>query len=216
MTATTLLFLLASPLACGPGAPYPHTGEPGTADPRLETLYRSGREFADFLETARRRRELWVRNYDEGEVPEDLVARARSLEGRWRLLAIAEDWCSDSVNTIPFLALLAESSDAIDLRVVDSAAAREIMDAYRTPDDRTATPTVLVLDRDHTEVGCWVERPSKLQTWAIEIRPTLEDEEFLTRKMAWYENDAGRSTIREVLERIEAAASGSRICPAGP
>lgn len=216
MTATTLVLLLGPPLACGPAAPSPRAAALESDDPRLEALYRAGREFDDFLETAERRRELWVRNYEEGQVAEDLLARARALEGRWRLLAIAEDWCSDSVSTLPFLALLAESSDALELRVVDSETARGVMDAYRTPDDRTATPTLLVLDHDYAEVGCWIERPSELQTWAIVTRPTLDDREFLTRKMAWYEEDAGRSTVREVLERIEAAASGSRICPPLP
>jgi len=217
MTATTLLLLLAPPLACGPTAPVPSRlgVGPETADPRLETLYRSGREFGDFLETAERRRELWVRNYEEGAVPDDLLERARALEGRWRILAIAEDWCSDSVNTLPFLALLAVGSDAIELRVIDSETAGEVTRSYRTPDDRAATPTILVLDRDFEEVGCWVERPSRLQTWALETRPTLDDREFLARKMAWYAEDEGRSTIREVLERIEAAAAGSRICEGG-
>lgn len=214
MTAATLLLLLAPPLACGPPAPPP----PGlhADDPRLEALYRSGREFVDFLETADRRRELWVRHYAEGAVPEDLLARATVLDGRWRILAIADDWCSDSVNTVPFLALLAEASDAIELRVIDSESGHDVMEAYRTPDDRTATPTILVLDGDYDEVGCWIERPSELQAWALETRPTLDDREFLTRKMAWYAEDAGRSTIREVLERIEAAAAGSRICEGGP
>lgn len=213
MTAATLLLLLAPPLACDP----PSAAAAGlhADDPRLEALYRSGREFADFLETADRRRDLWLRHYGKGEVPEDLLARAAALEGRWRILAIAEDWCSDSVNTVPFLALLADASDAIELRVIDSESGRDVLDAYRTPDDRTATPTILVLDGDYDEVGCWVERPAELQAWALETRPTLDDRQFLARKMAWYAEDAGRSTIREVLERIEAAAAGSRICEDG-
>lgn len=216
MTASTLLVLFAPALACGAAAPTAPTTAVGQADPRYEALYRSGRDFTEFLETAERRRGLWVRNWEAGEVADDLLARARALDGRWRILAIAEDWCSDSVSTIPFLALLAERSDAIELRVIDSETGRELMEAYRTPDDRAATPTVLVLDGDYEEVGCWVERPSELQDWALETRPTLDDREFLARKMSWYAEDAGRSTIGEVLDRIEAAAAGSRICPDGP
>ncbi len=213
MTTPILAAMLAAPLSCGPaGAPPASAAGHPPDDPRLETLYRSGREFGEFLRLAEQRRELWLRHYREGDIPEDLLARARALEGKWRILAIAEDWCSDSVNTVPFLALLAERVGGLELRVVDSETGRHVMDAYRTPDDRTATPTILILDPGYDEVGCWVERPSELQRWALETRPALEDREFLERKMAWYEEDGGRSTVSEVLSIMEAAARGSRIC----
>lgn len=215
MTATSLMLVVAAPLVCGPppAAPVPPRAAP--EDPRLETLYRGARTFEDFLASAEGRRELWLRNADAG-LPEALIERARAIGGTWRILAIAEDWCSDSVNTVPFLGTLAERVDGIELRVIDSETGRAVMEAYRTPDGRSATPTILVLDRDYEEAGCWVERPSELQAWALEIRPTLDDREFLRRKMAWYAEDAGSSTVGEVLSVIEAAAAGTRLCPGAP
>jgi hypothetical protein len=180
----------------------------------LEELYRSGIPFSEFLAQADRRKEMWTDHYEGGEVTEDLISRATAIEGTWRLLAVAEDWCSDSVNTIPYLALLTEQVDGIEMRIIDSEVGREIMEAHRTPDGRPATPTVILLNEAYEEAGCWVERPSKLQTWALGNRPNLDDREFVAQKMAWYREDGGEQTVSEILALIEAAVSGSPICGA--
>ena len=75
-------------------------------------------------------------------------------------------------------------------------------------------PTVLVLDGDYQEMGCWVERPSVLQAWAIENKEDLGDA-FGPKKMAWYRKDWGRSTLDEVVVVLEAAAAGHPSCETG-
>lgn len=229
------LFAVVGPLVCpAPRAPAPGgtvaggevsraeraaLGAPAVPGRRARTqaaslgeLYESGITFREFVARADRRRELWEANYEASTPSTDAVERARRIPGRWRLLAIAEDWCSDSVQTIPYLVRLAERVDGIELRIVDSRAGREAMEERRTPDGRAATPTLLVLDEAFEELGCWIERPSALQAWALENRPRLSEREFLERKMAWYAEDAGRSTVDEVLAVIEAAAAGGRVC----
>jgi hypothetical protein len=204
-------------LAVLPAAVLPGCGpdeRSADADESLQEIYEQGVTFQDFLEQATRRKNLWTEHYVQGAVPEDILERARAVDGTWRILAIAEDWCSDSVNTIPFLALLADAAPALELRVVDSEVGEAIMELHLTPDGRPATPTVLVLDRTYEEVGCWVERPSSLQAWALENRERLGDD-FMPQKMAWYKEDAGRSTMEEVLAVIEAAAAGQSVCVKG-
>lgn len=180
----------------------------------LEELYRSGITYDEFHANAERRRETWDQNYGNGVVTPEMVARVTALGGHWRVLAVAEDWCSDSVQSIPFLALLAEAASNVELRIIDSEVGKGILEAHRTPDGRGATPTVLVLTEDFEEAGCWVERPADLQAWALEARPELDDREFVTRKTSWYEDDAGESTVREIVEMLEGAAGGSPICSA--
>jgi len=216
VTAATAVCPATSPVDGRPAASAaPPIGIESAANEELERLYRSGVDFAEFYAHADRRRELWTRRYERGTVDPALVERARSIGGRWRILAIAEAACSDSVNTIPFLALLVEAVPSLEMRVIGSAVGRPVMETHRTPDDRPATPTILLLDEAYEEAGCWVERPSELQTWAIEARPRLGDRTFLEQKMAWYEEDAGTSTVREVVEMLEAAAAGRPICDAG-
>ena len=76
---------------------------------------------------------MWADHYGNGAVSEALVDRAHSIRGTWRILAVAEDWCSDSVNTIPYLALLTEQADAVEMRIIDSEVGREIMEEKGFP-----------------------------------------------------------------------------------
>jgi hypothetical protein len=178
----------------------------------LEELYRSGQPYEAFYAAARARRALWEGNTASAGVPDELLQRARAFPGHWYILAIAVDACSDSVNSIPYVAKLVERTDALGMRIIGPDAGRALMESHRTPDGRTATPTLIVLNDRFEEVGCWIERPAQLQAWYAENSGKLEQSELVERKMAWYREDAGREVIREIVEIVEAAASGGSIC----
>lgn len=182
------------------------------SDSALVRLYESGTSWDGFLGAARARRDMWLRHATEGVVPADALARAQALPGRWRLLVVAVDACSDSVNTIPFLARLVAAVPQLEMRVISPEAGRALMEARRTPDGRAATPTVVVLNEAGEEAGCWIERPAALQAIAIEARAGGGTSDFVARKAAWYATDAGASTINEVVAVLEKAAAGARGC----
>jgi len=181
-------------------------------DSALVQLYESGTPWAGFLDAARARREMWLRHATTGVVPPDALARAQVLPGRWRLLVVAVDACSDSVNTIPFIARLVASLSNVEMRVISPDAGKALMEARRTPDGRAATPTVIVLNEAGEEAGCWIERPAELQRIAIASRAGTGGGDFATKKAEWYEADAGASTINEVVAVLERAAAGARGC----
>lgn len=184
------------------------------AQSTASTLYESGVTFTEFLDAADRREDTWHGNFSAAEVPESLLERARAVGGSWRLLVVAEDWCGDSANTIPYVAHLSDLLDNVDLRVVDSEVGRAVMEAHPTPDGRAATPTVVLMDDQGSEVGCFVERPVELQAWFLEQEDRLDEDELYAQKYQWYDDDGGATTIREVVEMIEGAASGSTVCTA--
>lgn len=195
------LFLLA---ACTAAPPQPSDS--------LVRLYESGRTFSDFLAAARSRRETWLANYAAARVEPEQLERARRVPGHWRLLVVAEDWCGDSANSIPFVAGLVDSLANVELRVVDSKAGRWVMEANRTPDGRAATPTVVLLDAEGQVAGCFVERSRALQAWVKEERSRAPDG-WVERKYAWYREDAGRSTVADIVLMLESAAAGTPLCP---
>jgi len=186
----------------------------GTAAPAdsLARLYEAGRPFSQFLAAATSRRETWLDNYGRARTEPDQLERARRVPGKWRLLVVAVDACGDSANTIPFIAALADSLPNVDLRVVDPTAGRWVMEAHRTPDGRAATPTVVLLDEQGNNAGCFVERPLALQAWTQVEKPRLPEGEWLDRKYKWYREDAGRETVREIVALLEAAAVGTPRC----
>jgi hypothetical protein len=182
------------------------------ADSALVALYESGQAFDAFLAVADARKAMWEKNWNEGVVSDELLAQARAIPGRWRLLIVAVDGCSDSVNTVPYLARLVALVPSIELRIVQPGAGKAVQEAHRTPDGRAATPTLVVIDEAGNDVGCWVERPKELQGAAIKARAEDRVEEWARGKQAWYDADAGASTLREVVAVIAAAAAGTPIC----
>lgn len=201
--------LVLAPASCaGSGASIP-------AD-SLDRLHASGRTFTEFLRTATARRDTWTGNYAAVALDGALMARARAVPGRWRLLAVLEDSCGDSANTIPWVAQLADSVPGLELRIVNSREGRFVMERHRTPDGRAATPTVVLLDEQGRDVGCFIERPLALQAWVARNKPRLGSAEFLDAKYAWYRADAGRETVREIVELLESAAVGTPRCQAPP
>jgi len=192
-----------------PAAPYSVEGH--RPDDR-EDLYNQGIPFDEFLENAEKRRDRWLRNYENARVDEDLLERARAAKGTWRLLAVAVDSCSDSVSTIPFLARLVNQAPNLEMRIIDSNVGRAVMLDHPTPDGRSATPTIVLLNESFEEVGCFVERPATLQKWATENKEKLTENEYLKRKFAWYDEDAGRHTVEAIVELMEAASNGKIGC----
>lgn len=211
-----LVSLLVAALAGGLSAPAA-VGPVPSALPAdtLGTIYERGVSFQDFLGAAEARKADWEANWAGTRLDGEMVERgARAGEG-WRILAVAEDWCSDSVSSIPYIARLVEELPGVDMRVVTSEPGAWVMERYRSPDGRGTTPTVLLLDPSGAEVGCWIEQPSALQEWWLAPpAPGESNRDRLQRKMTWYAEDAGRETIREMVEMLEGAAAGSPVCPA--
>lgn len=197
----TLTFLTA--VACVP------SGDGVAASDTLTALYQQGQPFAQFLLDAKARKQTWTDNYAMGRVDDETADRIRALSGQWRFLVIAVDRCSDSANTIPFLARMVEASGGkLDLRIVHPDQGKSVQEAHRTSDGRAATPTVILLDETGQEVGCWVERPTPLAEWFNEQKPKVKESALLEGKADWYRKDKGKTTVRELLEMLEQAGPG--------
>jgi hypothetical protein len=175
---------------------------PPAAQSGAAALFERGITWTQFLDRADSRRELWRTNAARDGIRPDLLARARESGAGLRVLIVAEAACSDSVHTVPFIANLAAQA-GLDLRIVGRDAGRAVLERYRTPDGRGATPTVVLLRGDR-EVGAWVERPAALQDWYIAMKD-LDTRERVDRKMSWYEWDRGDSTLVEIVALLEQA-----------
>jgi hypothetical protein len=207
---TTLL--AATLLAATPSAP-----PCAVAADTLGALHASVVTFDQFLADAKQRKETWTANYEAGLATDPaLVARADMVSGRWRVLVVAVDSCSDSVHTIPWLAALVKPLERIDLRVVLPSAGKSVMEAHRTHDGRAATPTVLLLDEAGEVRGCIIERPQVLVDWLAAPPDSLKEQNTYQRKMAWYAADSGQAIRAEFVAMLEAAERGERQCTMAP
>lgn len=163
-------------------------------------LWSRAMPFHAFLGTVRAQRDQWHSRFANAAIEAAALTRARALPGRRRILAVAEDGCSDSAWALPYLAKLAAAvPDKLELRVIGRADGARIQSAHQAPDGRIATPTIVVLDEQDRFVGAWVERPMELQKWFIEKQAVLASDDLHEQMAGWYTADGGRSTVREVL-----------------
>jgi len=163
-------------------------------------LWEKGTPFHVFLENVKARQDQWKPRFADAAIDAASLAEARALPARRRILAVAEDRCSDSAWALPFIAKLAAVvPEKLDVRVIGRAEGSRIQSAHLTPDGRLATPTIIVLDENNRYVGGWVERPAELQTWYLENKPKVTSGALYEHVNKWYTGDAGRSTIRELL-----------------
>ena len=205
LTFAATMACVAGP-AAGPGLSFAGT------DSTYQWIFESGIPFATFLERAERRKDQWAANYRIGAVPDVLLARARAVMGTWKVLVVAVDGCSDSVNTIPYIARLFEALPGVELRIVNSEVGKSIMESHRTPDGRAATPTVLLLDVSFEERGCFIERPGVLRQLMSDQREKSGEGGLFEGKMKWYDDDKGAHTVEEMVAILEAAGRGESIC----
>ena len=126
-------YVLALALLCG--APSLLARE--TVD--YDAIFKQGISYDAFLKDVRARRDEW-RALSAGPGAMYDIKNPHNLEKR-RLLIVTEDWCSDSVQTVPYIHLALKNHPAYTIRIVNSTVGRPIMEAHRTPDDREATPT---------------------------------------------------------------------------
>lgn len=174
----------------------------GFGAPQIDypALWAKATPFHAFLENVRLRQEQWRTRFANAAVDAGAIDQVKALAGRRRILAVAEDRCSDSAWAVPYIAKLAAAvPEKLELRVISRGPGGRIQSAHLTPDGRRATPTIAILDENDQFIGAWVERPAELQKWFIENKPTIGSEELHTYMDDWYKTDAGRSTIREVL-----------------
>ena len=164
-------------------------------------IFDQGKPYEEFLAAADARPEAWKANTNRGKPSAALVERLKKASEGLRFVVVATAACSDSVQTVPYIAVLAREA-GVPLRVVAPSVGKPIQDAFKTPDGRGATPTVAILSGDNI-VAAWVERPVALQTWILGPGAALSQTDRMDRKFGWYEWDRGESTMAELVDLVE-------------
>ena len=165
----------------------------------------TGKDFHSYVATAQKNVELWNAVYRTASVPEGAIARAQRIPGLWHLVALAEDWCGDAVNTLPVLTKLAESVPNLDLTIFARDANPDLMETHLSGTSRSI-PVIIVLDEQLVEHGWWGPRPRALQEWFLREGRLLEKTERYRQIRTWYARDRGRSIVDEVLHVVEGGA----------
>jgi hypothetical protein len=173
--------------------------------PEIEHLperFAAGSTFEQLLARPKDNFEIWNALYRRAALDDEAVCRIRSIEHRFNLLVLNEDWCGDSVNILPYVARLAEATDHLEMRILPRDTNRDLMDAHLTGTARSI-PIVIVYDSGFREKGWWGPRPGPLQRWVMNEGLALPKPDRYPLIRAWYARDRGRTIVSEILSIIE-------------
>lgn len=174
------------------------------ADAEAAAIFDKAPDWKGYLAGVKAQRERWTANAARATVPPPLAARMTRAGESLELIVVAQDWCLDSVNTIPYVARLAEAA-GVPMHVVDRAAGEPLLARHRSRDGRTVTPIVVLLRRDRV-VGAWIERPAPLQRFFESMVDDPAARRRFEARQEWYDEDAGRTTMAEVVAIAERSA----------
>lgn len=118
-------------------------------------------------------------------------------------IVITEAWCGDAAHIVPFLQMMADASDRIDIRFVLRDANLDLMDEFLTNGGR-AVPKLICLDDQGQVLFEWGPRPEELQEWYMETKEqNLSFDEVKIELQKWYNNDKGQKIQKEVLDLMK-------------
>jgi hypothetical protein len=174
-------------------------------DGGIRERFESAPTFEEYLGLVETNRDLWHGVHERVRLPDDVLTDARSVPGRWHLLALSEDWCGDAVNTLPAISHLAEAV-GWDFRVVSRDDNADLMDAHLTNGRSRSIPVVIVYDEAFQEIGWWGPRPGDLQAWVLGEGLAMPSPERYKVVRRWYIKDKARTTLSELLDVFRRAA----------
>ena len=119
--------------------------------------FAEGLTVAEYVAQMQTNRDAFARLLAEAPVrPEDREAIA-TREGKIKILVITEDWCPDSLRTIPVLARLVDGLPHVEMRVFLRDDNPDVMDRYLKRGQFRAIPVFAVFDEEMNELGRMIE-----------------------------------------------------------
>jgi hypothetical protein len=120
---------------------------------------------------------------------------------KWIL--IAEHWCADSANIVPYISKLAKAIPTVDLSIELRDSKPFTINQFLTNGGK-AIPKLIAKDEKGDVLFTWGPRPDKLtqlvRKWKEE---KLENSIFKQNIQNWYDEDQGNETIIELINLIK-------------
>lgn len=168
--------------------------------------FRTGKTFQEYLESGIRNRDLFERNYNDLKMRDDQVQALRELAARpngpHHMVVIGEDWCPDVYRGAGIAQRVAEAMGA-ELRYFERDQNKDMIAEYLNGGEFESIPVVIFYDRDHHEIGHFIERPKLANEQLYQTRDVLGDTspEGIARQLGHEPNEdeikAARAAARE-------------------
>lgn len=127
--------------------------------------FESGKTFQEYLDSGIRNLDLFQDNYNGLEISESQEAALKALAakegGPHHMVVIGEDWCPDVYRGLGVAQKIADAA-GIELRMFErDQDNNDMMQPYLKNGEFESIPVYVFFDKDHNELGHFVERPAK-------------------------------------------------------
>ena len=140
--------------------------------------FKKGKSFQEYLDSGIRNRELFEQNYENTKITPEQAASLKALAakpgGVHHMVVIGEDWCPDVYRGAGIGARIAEAA-AIEYRFFERDQNKDMIQAYLKDGEFESIPVFVFYDKDHNELGHFIERPKLANDQMHEIREVLGD-----------------------------------------
>lgn len=140
--------------------------------------YKKGKSFQEYIDSGIRNRELFVQNYEGTQITSEQEARLKALAagpgGIHHMLVIGEDWCPDVYRGAGVAARIAEAA-GIEYRYFERDQNKDMIQEFLNNGEFESIPVLVFYDKDHRELGHFIERPKLANDQMHELREVLGD-----------------------------------------
>lgn len=120
-------------------------------------------------------------------------------------IVLSEGWCGDAAHALPVLNKIAESSDAIELKIVFRDENEELMQHYLTNGGKSIPKLIAVSEDFSKELFTWGPRPAEAVQLVQDLKAQYGGitEEVKEALQKWYNDDKGISTQNELVALLK-------------
>jgi hypothetical protein len=140
--------------------------------------FTKGKTFQQYLDSGIRNRDLFQRNYDGLTVTAEQAASLKALaakpNGPDHLVVIGEDWCPDVYRGLGVAQRIAETL-GIEMRMFERDQNKDMIAGYLKNGEFESIPVYIFYDKNHRELGHFIERPKLANEQIHMTRSVLGD-----------------------------------------
>lgn len=139
--------------------------------------FHKGKTFQEYLESGIRNRELFEANYNGLTITEPQKAALQELKrtrGLDHIVVIGEDWCPDVYRGAGVAAKIAEAA-GIEMRFFERDQNNDMIQPYKKDGEFESIPVYVFYDKNHRELGHFIERPKLANEQMHVTREVLGD-----------------------------------------
>ncbi|WP_405611460.1 thioredoxin family protein [Polaribacter sp. Asnod1-A03] len=138
------------------------------------------------------------------KISEETITEVSSIKEPQTWLIITESWCGDAAQNLPVINKIAETSSAIDLKMVIRDDNEELMDLFLTNGNK-AIPKLIALDKDNNVINTWGPRPTTATQMVADYKAAngSVDAQFKQDLQVWYNKNKGENVQEDFIKLLK-------------